>query len=284
MTWYEDPAQFVVERPLPEAIHARRGPHGVALVSVYPTGKTTPGWGLEPRDGKPGFMENYRNAVFYARPRIVAAIRRGRPFAMVMRSVNLLAVDIDRHLEDGGHDGFAGARALDLPPTLAQTSKSGAGRHLFYATDDTWDDELGFGRWDDAIGIAPGVDVRVVGCIYRHATQRWNQLGIAPAPDSVVSILETRKAKKIALHQQLSAAAVAAPDDEEALIMHDALLQELNKPIQPGKRNNSLFAIGSQMKQANYPGWEDEIRRRAGEVGLDVDEADKIVSNITKYA
>ena len=65
--------------------------------------------------------------------------------------------------------------------------------------------------------------------------------------------------------------------------MHYELLEELAKPIADGKRNNSLFAIGTKMRLAQVPDWEDKLRTRGDEVGLDEDELDKIVDNILRY-
>lgn len=286
MEWYEDPAQFDAPDVLPRCLRDPRGayagPKGLALVDVYSEGRTTSGWGLTSKTG-PGFMENYLKGKFWAKPRILEAERKGAPFAFVMRSTRLVAIDIDRHIDDGGADGFIAAAKLKLPPTLAQTSRSGAGRHLMYSVDDSWDDVVGFGLYDDVIGLVPGVDVRATGCIYRYDTQRWNHEDIAPLPDNVRELLENRRQQKLAQRAAFAAAAAAPPDAEEALIMHDALKRELDKPMQPGKRNTSLFAIGSKMKEAGYPNWEAAVQQRAEDVGLSQDEALKIVSNIGKY-
>ena len=64
-----------------------------------------------------------------------------------------------------------------LPPTLAETSKSGDGYHLFYLVDEEWDDEKGYGLLGDRIGIEQGVDIRATGCVYHHPQQRWNDRG-----------------------------------------------------------------------------------------------------------
>ena len=63
-----------------------------------------------------------------------------------------------------------------------------------------------------------------------------------------------------------------------------ALIEDLKKPIPQGKRNNTLFAIGSQMATAQVPDWETLVFDRAVEVGLDNNEAHKLVDNIGKYA
>lgn len=282
MNWYEDPGQFAAPEPLPASLAHWEGPKGTALVDVYGEGKTSKGWGLVSKDG-PGFLENYLKGKFWAKPRLVAAEKNSAPFAIVMRSLSIIALDIDRHMDDGGSDGFIAAAKLDLPPTLAQTSKSGEGRHLFYWVADRWDEE-GFAMYDDVIGLVPGVDIRATGCIYRYPSQRWNTQDIAPLPDSVRELLDKKRQQKLAQKAALAAAAAAPLDAEEALIMHDALTRELAKPIKVGKRNESLFAIGSQMFEAGYPNWEQAIQDRADEIGISIDEANKIIANITKYA
>ena len=67
-------------------------------------------------------------------------------------------------------------------------------------------------------------------------------------------------------------------------MMHAELIDELDKPIADGKRNNTLFAIGSKMKQAQIPNWDVLVGDRATQVGLDDDEIDKLISNINSYA
>lgn len=277
MIWFENDTSFTDTTPLPPAVYEASGPKGPALVSVFKEGKTTTGW------GPATFMECYDSGKFRPDSRVLAAQQKQRPFALVMRSVSLIAVDIDRHLEDGGADGFVAARKLGLPATLAQTSRSGKGRHLLYAVDDSWDSQLGFARFDDAIAIAPGVDVRAVGCIYRHATQRWNSEEIAPAPESILELLQARKEKREVAAALLSYAASVPPDSVEALIIHDSLLSELAKPIPVGKRNSTLFAIGAKMYAAGVPGWEQALMDRAHEIGIDQNEAAQIVRNVTKY-
>ena len=284
MNWYEDKGRYVHQMGLPQEFFKLSGPHGPALVRVFGDGKTEPGWGLQPTEHNVGFMVNYVNDSFWERPRVRAFMdRKPKPYAIIMRSVNIIALDIDRHISDGGADGFIAASKLKLPPTLAETSKSGAGRHLFYATNETWDTETGFGAWDDVIGLVPGVDVRAVGCMYRYPQQLWNDVPIAPVPDTITELLTKRRERKQFSAQLIAAAAAADPDDEEALIMHDALIQELAKPIPVGKRNATLFAIGTKLYQAGVPDWDAHLAHRAWQLGLDVEESDKIIANITKY-
>lgn len=284
MSWYEDEEHYTDPGALPPEFEHLAGPRGVALLDVYTQGRTTPGWGLVGSDGKPGFMHNYTRRRFRPTPRLLA-YEQGRPFAIVMRSLRLVAVDIDRHFDDpGAPDGFKSARKLDLPPTISQTSRSGQGRHLFYQVDDVWDDELGFAKFDDVIGIAPGIDIRGVGCIYRYPTQRWNlQWPLRPLPVELHEMLLERQQRKTIIQQKLAATA-AAPDTEEALIMIDALEQELARPIPTGKRNTTLFAIGSKMRAAAVPQWDEKVIDRAIEIGLDRDEAEKLIRNIERYA
>ena len=282
MPWYEDDSQFVHSNPVPTPLVSFQGPNGLALVDVYEYGTTTAGWGLVGRDGGPGFAENYQKHKFWAKPRLVQ-FQNGKPFAFVMRSLRLVMVDIDRHLEAGGEDGFISAAKMELPPTLAETSRSGSGRHLFYSVEDEWSDVFGFGRYDDALGIEPGIDIRATGCAYHYPPQKWNDLPIAPLPESVKKYLVAKKNKKDAQTAVLQHVAVK-PDSEEALVVHDALLQELAKPIPVGKRNASLFALGSKMKDAGIPEWEEALEDRANEIGLDVEETGKIIANVRRYS
>lgn len=67
-------------------------------------------------------------------------------------------------------------------------------------------------------------------------------------------------------------------------MMQDQLITDLNKPIPPGRRNTSLFAIGSQMYLGRVPGWKQLVHNRAVALGLDIDEADKLIANIERYA
>ena len=53
--------------------------------------------------------------------------------------------------------------------------------------------------------------------------------------------------------------------------------------IPAGRRNNTLFAIGQQMKLAQVPDWDTHLHARAVAVGLDNTEADKLVANVRRY-
>lgn len=277
--WMSD--QFDVDTPLLATTKA--GPHGVATVYVNPNGSTQPGWGLTGKKGKdgapdePGFMHQYTSGRFNSRVTEHHYLNRQAPFAFVMRSVQMVCVDVD-----GKNDGFANMAQLGLlPPTLAEKSKSGNGLHLFYTTDEPWDDELGFNLFDDQIGIATGIDIRATGCVYHYSTQRWNSRAAAPIPEFLAARLALKKERRVA--SAAAAETIKEMDDVDKLVAHHELTAELDKYIPAGKRNNTLFAIGSQMKAAGVDGWERLIRDRALSAGLSNDEADKLVSNIATY-
>jgi hypothetical protein len=193
--------------------------------------------------------------------------------------MKLVCIDIDG--KNGGlqHAGRLG----NLPLTLAETSKSGDGYHLFYATsDDEWDTDKGYAGYADRIALEQGVDMRATGCVYHHVGQRWNIRQITELPDHLK--------KRLTSHSQQAAAQTTAiiklldaGDDTEVLLMQDALLTDLKKPIPAGRRNTTLFAIGQQMKLAQIPGWEKHLFDRATDVGLDTAEANKLVANVQKY-
>ena len=271
--WWWQTDSYDGEDPLPQELIELAGPHGVALVDVFPDGRTQAGWGSEK------FMGEYEGKKFSARRKVKAFEMRQWPFAIVMRSLPVVCIDID-----GKNGGFVSAPAFlgNAPVTLAETSKSGNGYHLFYSLPDTWDPVSGFGMIGDFIGIADGVDIRGTGCVYHHTTQRWNDRAIAPCPAWILDTLIKREQYKAA--RKATIVNTSTLDEWEQLIMHDELFERLNKPIPEGKRNNTLFAIGSEMKTAGVPDWDTRIGARAEELGLDADEVTKLVSNIETYA
>lgn len=270
---------YSVDLTVPSVFDQHVGPKGLALVKAWPDGRTQKGWGLNPPKGETdGFMPRYNRGEFNDR-RVLYGYARGRwAFAFIMRSLRLVCVDID-----GKNGGFVGARKLGpLPKTLAETSKSGNGYHLFYSVDEEWDEDKGYALLADRIGIEDGVDIRATGCVYHHETQMWNGRGIAPLPDYLKEMLLHREQKVSAAYQHIDAV-LSSGDDMEVLMMHDQLTDELKKPIPSGKRNITLFAIGNKMRQAEVPGWQDLVRERAEDVGLPVDEIEKLVANISTY-
>src|SRR5690349_5727976 len=175
--WRTDTYDYDVA--VPNEFNEQEGPKGLALVKTWPDGRTQPGWGLQGRDGGEGFMPRYLRGEFNER-RVVYGYEHDRwSFAFVMRSVALVCIDID-----GKNGGLEHAKRLGaLPPTLAETSKSGDGYHLFYSVDEEWDDDRGFARLADRIGLEQGVDIRATGCVYHYDTQRWNGRVLAPLPE-----------------------------------------------------------------------------------------------------
>jgi hypothetical protein len=268
--WWVQPA-YDSDRPMPVAFTDHAGPKGPALVRAWPEGRTDKGWGSD-------FMEHYARGEFNGR-RILYGYERGKwAFAFIMRSVSMVCIDID-----GKNGGVDGAKKLGaLPLTLAETSKSGDGYHLFYLVDDQWDDRAGYARFADRIGLEQGVDIRAVGCVYHHPQQRWNGLSPVRLPDHLAQLLTAREQKQHSTSARI-AKVLANNDETEVLLMRDQLFLDLAKPIDQGKRNNTLFAIGNQMREAEIEDWDKHIYDRALAVGLDMDEADKLVGNIERY-
>ena len=273
--WWKDSLSYSRSQLQPPIDMSRvSGPLGPAYVSVYEDGTTAPGWGEQL------FMTKYLNRAFHARRAQVVYERYDQPFALVMRSVAMVAIDID-----GKNDGFASAAGLLLPPTLAETSRSGNGYHLFYLMEDTWDPVKGFAAQGDRIGFRPGIDIRGTGCVFHYPSQMWNGLDIARLPQHLEedlrkhsSNLEARVAEIIQLRDS------SDPDDqEEFLVMQDTIASKLTQPIPAGKRNNTLFAIGAEMATAGIQGWEQQVYDRAIQLGLPDAEATKLVGNIRKY-
>src|SRR5687768_13510194 len=110
------------------------GPKDLALVRAWPSGITDQGWGLQGADGKDGFMARYMRSEFNPRSVLYGYGKGKWAFAFVMRSMRLVCIDID-----GKNGGIEHAKKLGmLPLTLAETSKSGDGYHLFYLVDEEW--------------------------------------------------------------------------------------------------------------------------------------------------
>lgn len=250
------------------------GPLGPAFVQVYDDGSTAPGW------GGTTFIGKYVKRAFSARRAHAIFDRHQTPFALVMRSVSMVCLDID-----GKNGGFESAAALNLPLTLAETSKSGNGYHLFYRVDDTWNPTFGFDRLRDRIGWRTGIDVRATGCVYHYPSQRWNMRAPAMLPDSVLLDLEQARDTQAALIATITKLRASTdPDDVmEYLMLQTTIQAKLTGPIPTGRRNNTLFAIGAEMKVAGIVGWEEQVHTRAVELGLAQDEADKLIKNIERY-
>ena len=271
--------EYTYDAPLVSTFDEQAGPKGVALVKAWPSGVTDPGWGLRGGPLGGGFMERYMRGEFNERRVLHGYNKELWAFAIVMRSVRLVCIDID-----GKNGGLEHAKKLGmLPYTLAETSKSGNGYHLFYLVEEEWDDVTGFGLLADRIGLEQGVDIRATGCVYHHKQQRWNGRAVALLPDHLKEAL-THREQKIAAQTERITKVLSADDTLEVLMMQDEILGDLAKPIPPGKRNVTLFAIGSQMQTAQIPDWDEKLKDRAGQIGLSDEEANKIVANINRYA
>jgi hypothetical protein len=276
--WRTD--DYHVGDALPVEFEEQCGPKGVALVKAWPDGKTDIGWGLVGPKHEPekGFMPRYLHDDFNSRRVLYGYEKDKWAFAIVMRSVRLVCIDID-----GKNGGLEHAKRLGLlPPTMAETSKSGNGFHLFYLHEEPWDPETGFGALTDHIGIEQGVDIRSVGCVYHHKQQRWNGRDISSLPQHLKDLMLARRQRTEHNHARV-AGVLASGDDMEILMLHDELVNDLKKPIGQGKRNTTLFAIGQKMKAAGVPDWPTLISDRAVQVGLDHAEADQLVKNISTY-
>lgn len=274
MWWSED--EYATDVVIPMDFLGHTGPKGIALVREHPNGKTDPGWGMR---SKPGFMENYEQNKFDP-ARLMHGYHLGmHGLAFVMRSLRMVCIDIDG--KNGGleHVGKLGM----LPYTLAETSRSGNGYHLFYATsEDRWSSEFGFAEFRDRIGIQQGVDLRATGCVFHHKNQRWNNRELAELPQHLKDLWRQKIQKEDAQITTITST-LATGDQDQIVVMQDSLLDDLNKPIPAGRRNNTLFAVGSQMMIAEIPDWEDKVHARALAVGLDRQEAAKLLANIEKY-
>lgn len=279
LPWWRTDA-YMIDEPMPHWFPDSAGPRGVALVRAWPDGRTDQGWGLTgpPGDRDNGFIPRYDRGEFNDR-RVLYGYRNGRwNFAFVMRSVAMVCIDID-----GKNGGLEHAKRLGmLPATLAETSRSGDGYHLFYAMAESWTPARGFGRLADRIGIEQGVDVRATGCVYHYPQQRWNGRAPVYLPDHLEELLNQHRQKAVAAAERI-VKVLHDNDEVEVLMMQHEILAGLARPIPQGKRNNTLFAIGNQMREAQISDWQIKLEERAAQIGLDADEIVKLVANIERY-
>jgi hypothetical protein len=236
-----------------------------------PSGRTESGWSAK------DFVENFEKGRFAPKHCLDYYTKFKQAFAFVMRGVPYVAIDID-----GKNGGLATAQILRLPPTLAETSKGGNGYHLFYEVPGAkWDRRRGYQEMQDHNGIVPGIDVRGTGVVYHHHNQLWNSRPIAMLPKSLYDLLE--RAQEARQNVRLTKSGTEGLDEDELVLVHDKLRNQLEMPARVGTRNQRLFAIGCQMFASNYPNWDRSIMERGEELGLDVTEVNSIIENIIKY-
>ena len=260
------------EDNIPHGFMQLAGPNGLALVKAWDNGKTSTGW------GHGDFMASYQKNLLHMKPALIGFSKGLNHFAFVMRSLRVVCIDID-----GKNGGLEHAKKLgQLPPTVAETSKSGTDYHLFYSTDEDWDSQEGYALVRDRIGIVTGVDIRGTGCVYHHKQQRWNSHDIAPLPEHLKDRLLGDQRLKTARAGAI-ATVMNNNDELEIMMMQEELVARLAKDIPEGKRNNTLFAIGQDMKKAGMVEWPQFISDRASELGLDGEEITRLVRNIENY-
>src|SRR5690349_21418285 len=102
--WFEKNDQYDQKIALPGQIQSYPR---LSLIRLFSSGKTQPGWSAKK------FVRNEEEGAFDPKRALKFYEKYNMPFAIVMRSVPLICVDID-----GKNDGIKTARALGLPPTL----------------------------------------------------------------------------------------------------------------------------------------------------------------------
>jgi hypothetical protein len=263
--WYEQKKQYVDDAPIPATWPTKRE---LALVHVAGDGATTKGWGRE------SFMDNYRAGKFEP----TGYLRRfahGRPFGFVMRAVPLFCVDIDPK-----HGGLQSARILALPPTLAETSRSGNGFHLFYKEPKaTWDEKYGFESLPDPNGLLPGIDIRSTGIVYHYPQQRWNDLAPAKPPPGILRLLAERKRMNEAAIARTAAYKDLDPVDRA--MYADELLDELRKFVPEGRRNTVLYSWGCKADGV-VKDWPLHLYLRGEQLGLEEYELTQLIRSVQK--
>lgn len=273
MLWFEESPRtgdpYHNRTPLPDQI---KNYPGLALVRIDKDGRTQPGWGANE------YMENFKAGAFEPDRALKFYDKYSLPFAVVMRSVPFICVDID-----GKNGGLETARLLDLERTMAEKSKSGNGYHLFYRMPySPFHEKYGYHEFPDLIGLLPGIDIKGTGVVYHYVHQLWNNLDLALCPPSLADVIG--QARDVRREYRLSREGVGALDQEELIMLWDQLLDSLAKPVNVGSRNNRLYQMGAKMLAAGVPFWDQHIQARAEELGLPSTEAMQIIVNIERYS
>ena len=265
--WFETNEQYTIE----DALGERQWPRSLALVRVNEDNqKTQLGWGRE------SFARNHARNRFAPRRALAAFLQHRTPFGIVMRSLPMVCVDLD-----GKNGGIQACRMLRLPPTLAERSKSGNGYHLFYRVPEaTWHEKYGYEEFPDFNGLLPGVDIRSTGIIYHWPRQRWNTEGVADLPDTLRRLMTNHKRSR----EISQARKVSKLDGDDLAVAQEQTLERLAKGIAEGKRNQTLFAIGCDLRLYGVDGWEEALTTRALMLGLPLREAEQIVENVKRYS
>lgn len=263
--WFEKTEQYTID----DALGERAWPHTLSLVRVGDEGKTQAGWSKEQ------FMKNYTKGFFKPDRILREFATEGYPFALLMRSLPMICVDID-----GKNGGIQASRILSLPETLAETSKGGNGYHLFYRVpEEVWHFNYGYNEFPDANALIPGVDIRSIGVVYHHPQQRWNALDPAPLPNTVRKLLNQKKQQQ-AIEKERREAPLSGSD---LAIAQEQVLESLARKIPSGKRNTTLYAIGCAMLTYQIKNWEDLLMARGTQLGMDQGELRSIVNHVKQY-
>jgi len=265
--WFEDRSQYTESTPIPKQIDYDK----LSLIRVFESGKTQPGWGAQE------FMQNYLNNAFDPQHAIRYFEKYHQPFAIVMRSVPLVCIDID-----GKNGGIQTAKSLDLPPTLAETSKSGNGFHLFYRVPYSNWGSYGFSEYPDIIGLLPGIDVKGTGVVFHYPTQQWNTLDVGMLPPTLMEHIGTvRDVRRAA---RVTATGVQDMSEDDLVVLWADLLKDLGKKIEVGNRNERLYALGARLFASGYQDWARKVFDRGIELGLSPEELNGVLENIEKYS
>ena len=269
--WFENRSQYFDDSPLPEWLNTRYS--NLSLVRVYPEiEKVQPGWGAKE------FVYNQSIGAFRPKRALNFYEKKRQPFAIVMRSVPYLCVDID-----GKNGGIETCQVLNLTWTASEISKSGNGFHLFYSVPGAkWDKLKGYAEFPDLNGMIPGVDIRGTGLVYHYPGQLWNDVPPAPIPRTLEKLME--KVSVTRYQSRITRQGAMALDDDEKLILHDELREALAQRMPQGTRNSRMYAIGAKMFAAGYPAWDIALYERGQEIGLEPQEILHIIKNIEMYS
>src|SRR5690606_20998623 len=106
-------------------------------------------------------------------------------------------------------------------------------------------------------------------------------LDIAPLPNTLRKLLVKNREERA---REMERRVRHTLDPEDLAIAQHNTLERLARRIEPGKRNQTLFAIGCSMLLYEIEGWEDILIARGSELGLPTSEMRSVVSHVKQYS
>jgi hypothetical protein len=215
----------------------------------------------------------------------------GKDHALLMKSINVLCVDIDG--KNGGMDNLH--KLGYLPPTLAEISRSGTGYHLYYSLTDAQNSTFSM-DFAGKSALATGVDIKTQGLVFQAVAtskhQMYNARQLSLIPDSLANLVELNTIKKQKARvffkspqglKELEKKRQAQPKDEwDWSSLGTPCSGYCLSPIPQGMRNDSLYTFGLAKMANGETDWEKHMGHAARKSNIPNDELGVLVGQVKR--